>query len=238
MSATETLCNLLANCAQCHLALGKYIGAVHLASTAVLMKPEHAKAQYRRALGLLNLDHITAALAACKQGLSKCPNERSLLDLEVRVTSASKVRRSETKPVGGASSAGKLPTIKPEDLQNAAALSDGEKSTVEQVALLNNMTEMALKSGKVPAGLKNALDTRVSPFHTEFSKSGLFPPGCDAKKASRVLWSAYESNRCGIGGESRLGINSLTSKISKFPEVSTSLPRVGYPPGSPEMRVP
>ena len=36
--SAQTLCTLLANCAQCHLGMGEYVGTVHCASTAVLMQ--------------------------------------------------------------------------------------------------------------------------------------------------------------------------------------------------------
>jgi hypothetical protein len=42
--SAQTLCTLLANCAQCHLGMGDYVGTVHCASTAVLMQvlPRHS----------------------------------------------------------------------------------------------------------------------------------------------------------------------------------------------------
>lgn len=192
----------------------------------VLIQPEHAKAQYRRALGLLNLDHVTAALAACKQGLSACPDEKCLLDLEVRIAIATRAASLKTRPgkAEGETSAGEAPNLR--GLKSDAGITADDRSSVEQVAMMNKMLEMAKLTGKSVPGFESALDTRIPPFHTEFSKGGFFPQGCDAKKAARLLWSAYEHTRCGLGGEARLGIGVVGSNLAMRDPTKDAMPEV------------
>jgi hypothetical protein len=39
------------------------------------------------------------------------------------------------------------------------------------------------------------VDDRVAPFHTEFSRAGRLPPGCNAQAVQRFVCKAYEEAR-------------------------------------------
>ncbi|KAK3250203.1 hypothetical protein CYMTET_40408 [Cymbomonas tetramitiformis] len=222
-STPQPLWPLLANCAQCHLALGEYVGAAQCASAVVLMKPEHAKAQYRRALGLLNLDHLAASQAACQQGLSACPDEKHLLELEARIASLVKAGRSSKT---GSAATKDMPTKPAEEIHYAHKLHPSNTASVEELAMANQLVEMATASGKLPPGSEFALDSRIPPFHTEFSQGGFFPPGCNSQKASRLLRGAYELGRGGSGEKLRLGISKRLDN-KPMPELHDLAMRLG-----------
>ncbi|KAK3252522.1 hypothetical protein CYMTET_38185 [Cymbomonas tetramitiformis] len=222
-SASKELWALLANSAQCHLALGEHLEAVQCASAVVLMNPEHIKAHYRRAAGLLHLDHVAAAQAACQQGLRVRPEEKPLLELEARITGMSKAGRSG-EPGGAAPT--QFTFKPPKGAHGIDEQAPFDVSSVEEVAMMNQMLEMTAASGEAHRGYKDALDLRIPPFHAEFAQCGSFPPGCNSKKGARLLWSEYEHGRCTLGGLYRLGIGEFQG-INPVPQPEDLAGRLG-----------
>jgi hypothetical protein len=63
---------------------------------------------------------------------------------------------------------------------------------------MNNRMQMEEMFGvKFPEPVANMmrLDERVPEFHTEFTREGCWPPGCDPAEGRRVLQCAYEHAR-------------------------------------------
>jgi tetratricopeptide (TPR) repeat protein len=190
---------LLCNRAAVWLELRRPSAALLDALAALTLRPDTAKAHYRRVLALQALQAPDASVAAAvARGLIDCPGDVALLQLQhggsdaagARDARGQQPRARDARRRDGEPKVTRLSEREDFKTQQAGCAS------VKKVAAMNALMEKlppAMRERVRAQGL--ALDDRVSPFHTEFERARAWPAGCDTVACRHKLLGAYEHCR-------------------------------------------
>ena len=194
LAAFKPAAAFLANRALCHLRLDQSFEAGLDGAAAVLLDATAVKGYHRLSSALLSLDSAEEAEVVCRRGAEVDPTEAAMGELLVRIQTAGKKGGGRK---GGAKNK-KVDEAKQMTEEEVRKLHLSDRADIQGMSFMSNLLGVASELQphvQDKLGMSIAPDSRVAPFHTEFSKAGLWPPQCDITKSHTLLWRVYEELR-------------------------------------------
>jgi hypothetical protein len=122
---------------------------------------------------------------------------------------------------GGGKKPGKPPTER-QQRDSAPPAMEASELAASSALLSAMLSDPKFAERLKGMGMPSLVDSRVAPFHTEFSQAGRLPVGCDVPSVQKFLHGAYEHARIQnqVGGICRLGSEvgrEVGSKVGRAP---------------------